>query len=61
MKVKWNLFLFNSLCDLGRGVLVCSEETDDAGSLGVQNIPISISDHHIQLQDPKHRESAQNR
>lgn len=47
-----HLLLFDAFIDLGRRLLVGSEQADDAGPLRVQNIPVVISDHLIQLQDP---------
>lgn len=47
-----HLLLFDAFIDLGRRLLVGSEQADDAGPLRVQNIPVVISDHLVQLQDP---------
>lgn len=47
-----HLLLFDAFIDLGRRLLVGSEQADDAGPLRVQNIPVVISDHLIQFQDP---------
>lgn len=47
-----HLLLFDALIDLGRRLLVGSKQADDAGPLRVQNIPVLISHHLIQLQDP---------
>lgn len=46
------LLLFNTFTDLGRGFFVGPKQTDHTGPLRVQNIPILIPNHLVQLQDP---------
>lgn len=46
------LLLFNTFIDLGRGFFVGPKQTDHTGTLRVQNIPILIPNHLVQLQDP---------
>lgn len=46
------LLLFDAFIDLGCGFLVGPEQTDYTCPLRVQNIPILIPNHLVQLQDP---------
>lgn len=47
------LFLFNTLIDLSCGLLVRPEKTDDARFFRLQDVPILVSNHKVQLQDPE--------
>ena len=44
-----DLFLFEVLCYLAAGFLMGTEQADHAGFIWVQDVPIYISDHQIQL------------
>lgn len=44
-----DLFLFDAFRYLAAGVLVGPEQADDAGFIGVQDVPVCIPDHKIQL------------
>ena len=44
--------LFDALIDLGCCLLVGSKQTDDTGPFWVQDVPVLIPNHLVQLQDP---------